>query len=339
MRLFSIFRNKKASVVNENLQTIYFKNFQLFKVVGKDESNWYDADVLVLDGKSYDLNSIDSINSIPIITSDFIDTTGEFGTTGMLDYVLRMKAGHCYTRKEKKLCSALLWKSTELMQHNKSCLWQSKDYQRLIYWHCDLGMLDEANEAERYLKEKDLLDNNVFDSCASRIGASVLQNCKEYDIDFVVFHNHWECCGECAAMNGRVYSISGKDKVFPKLPEYAKRNGNFHPGCRCTMSPYFGGDIFYRGDRVDAIKASLRPFVDDRTPEQKQEYEDFVNRVAAEQEYEKQKLADKKEYSFLLKKFPDETPKSFGSYRRMKNGNTSGFKKLQEKAHREGIEI
>lgn len=153
MRLFSIFRNKKASVVNETLQTIYFKNFHLFKVVGKDESNWYDADVLVLDGKSYDLNSIDSINTIPILTSDFSDTQGEFGTTGMLDYVLRMKSGHCYTRNEKELCSALLWKSSELMLANKYCNWRQWDFERLIDWHIQMDMPEQAEKGKQFLEE------------------------------------------------------------------------------------------------------------------------------------------------------------------------------------------
>lgn len=341
MGFFDFFKKKvpALSIPHNNVQIIYFRDGHLYKIEGKDEANWYDADILVSDGISYNLNSTKDIGKIPVPNFGITDALSGYGVTGMLDYVLRMKAGHCFNRKEKKLCSALLWKSTELMQQNKFCIWKSKDYQRLIYWHYDLGLLDEAEKAEKYLKEKGLLENNVFDACASSIRNSVLQNCKKYDIDLVVFHNHWECCGECAAMNGRVYSISGKDKVFPKLPEYAKRNGNFHPGCRCTMAPYSGGDIFYRGDRVDAVTASIRPFVDDRTPEQKQKYEDFVNRIYAEKEYEKQKLEDKKEYALLQKKLPAETPKSFGAYRRMKNSNSIGFQKLQQKAAEHGIKI
>lgn len=339
MRLFNIFRNKKTSVVNESVQTIYFRNFNLFKVVGKDESNWYDADVLVLDGKSYNLNSIHSINSIPILAPDLSDTPGEFGTTGMLDYVLRMKAGHCYTRHEKDLCSALLWKATMLMEQNKCCCWRPEDYHRLVSWHYELGMLEAAEEAEKYLQQRGLLEYNSFDSLALSIAHSTLQNCKTYGTDLVVFHNNWTCCGECASLSGRVYSISGKDKLFPHLPKYAREHGNFHPGCRCTMSPYFSGYIWLHNQKVDAVTASLRPYIDDRTPDQKKEYEEYVNRVAREREYEKNKIADKKEYAILLKELPYDAPKSFGAYRRMKNANTIGYQKLIEKVSAKGIKI
>lgn len=161
MGLFGLIRNTKernASNQNESdssrLQTIYFKNGHLFRVVGKDKDNWYDADIVVSDGKTYDLRVTTEIWLIPTPSFGIVDSFNEYGATGMLDYVLRMKAGNCFNRNEKELCSALLWKSTQFMFANKYCNWHQKDYERLINWHLQMGMIDEVEKAKKYLAEK-----------------------------------------------------------------------------------------------------------------------------------------------------------------------------------------
>lgn len=322
-------------------QTIYFKNGRLYRIDGGDQEHWYDAHYLVSDGLLFDLESAESVRSIPSPNYSVFDVNmSGYGVTGNLDYVLRMKAGSAYNRKKKELCSALLWKSTNLMMDNKYCAWSPKDYRRLISWHLELGMIDEAEKAEEYLKSKKLYYTNTAAELSRGTNKLTIEDQLKWGNDLVACHDYNAlCCSECAKMNGRVYSISGTHSTFPPLPDYAKKHGNFHPGCKCSISVYFLGSIYYRGEQVDPVTASLRPFVDDRTPEQKQKYEDYVNRIAAEQEYEEQKLADKKVYAILQKELPDEVPKSFGAYRRMKNSNSQGFQKLQKKASEIGISI
>ena len=317
-------------------QTIHFSNGKLFKIVSGDPNYWYNARYLVSDGVTYDLNNPSDIKQIR--TPNFQPDTSMqgYGITGSLDYVLRMKAGACFNNGQKELCSALLWKSTELMHANKWCAWQKKDFERLINWHYDLGMPGEAEKAKKYLMSFDLFQKNQFDILAEQIKISVLSDCKQLGIDLVVFHDHFgDTCGECAKMNARVYSISGKSRLYPKLPDYVREHGNFHPGCRCTMSVYFGEPVYYRGKETNARWASNRSYTDDRTEVQKAMYQEYLDHLADEA----QKEADRNEYQLILTKLPDIAPKSFASYRRMKNAKTKNFFSIVEIAKKHNINI
>lgn len=137
-------------------QTAYFRNGKLYKLYPSDLDSWYDVRYLVSDNKVYDLEKVEDIGKIPI--PDFKRMEDDnYGVTGLLDYVLRMKAGAFYNRKEKELCSACLWKATEIMFSDTLCLWQKKDYIRLIYWHMELGMEEEAERARKYLESKGMI--------------------------------------------------------------------------------------------------------------------------------------------------------------------------------------
>ena len=50
-----------------------------------------------------------------------------------------------------------------------------------------------------------------------------------------------QCCKLCGAYQGKVYSISGKDKRFPALFKTVLRNGYAlpHPNCRHEFIPWF----------------------------------------------------------------------------------------------------
>lgn len=228
------------------------------------------------------------------------------------------------------------WQGNNMYPHYTGKLFSDDNFQRVDDMISDISIK--------------VLQNSVASNSLGKREASsdipsefyfTVKNQIEFGQDLVVFEDHGGiCCGECAKMKGRVYSISGNSKVFPSLPEYAKIHGNFHAGCHCSMSSYFeDSTIYYKGERVDPIKASSRPFVDDRTPEEVQRYLDYIAEREAQKEYEAKKLADKKEYSVLQEKLPNLTPKSFSAYRRMKNGNTIGFQKLKKEAADIGITI
>lgn len=356
-------------------QTLYFKNGQLYKIVG-DQGNWYDPKYIVSDRKRFDVSNAKDICRIPIPKFEVTDVMSGYGTTGMLDYILRMKAGNCFNRNEKELCSALLWKSTELMFANKHCDWREEHFKRIITWHIQMGMAEDAEEARRYLAahgissvstaefrsrktsllslqeryekyEKEYIrkylenNDNRFDGFAQSIRDAVFKDAKRHNFDLVRFDDYGSgCCAECAKLTGRVYSISGKSKKFPHLPDHAKKYGNFHSGCRCMMSPYFDyGTINYKGKDVDAARASNRPFTDDRTPGEKDLYEQYRNRLVENAKIEAAREWAREEYQTLLKALPNDAPKSFSAYVRMKNGNTTGFQKLRTKAVEIGIEI
>lgn len=377
MGLLDALKNTVANTIKQTFdgQTLFFKNGQLYKIIG-DQENWYDPKYIVSDGKQFDLSSTSSIADIPVPKFGIIDVASGYGTTGMLDYVLRMKSGNCFNRHEKDLCSALLWKSTELMFANKYCNWKQNDFERIIDWHIQMGMTEDAEKARKYLTaygissvspsefgiceinqlsyqdrykkyeaeyiRKSIENNNKrFDGLAKSTMSYIFQSAKRYSVDLVRFDDYGSgCCEECAKLSGRVYSISGKSRKFPPLPDYVKKHGNFHPGCRCMMSPYFDdGSINYKGKVVDAGMASNRPFIDDRTSHEKNLYEQYKNNIVKNAKIEAARKWYREEYEKLLKAIPNDAPKSFSAYSRMKNENTTGFQKLKAKAAENGIEI
>ncbi len=155
-----------------------------------------------------------------------------------------------------------------------------------------------------------------------------LRNAHILNTDLVEADYFFGCCSECAKYRGRVFSISGQDKRFPKKPELIN--------CTCggiTFFPFIYGISTpiisdYINKKVDIIKFSNRPFVDDRTERDLQAFEEYRRYI----ENNEQKEADRIDYEKLCELLPNDVPKTFGAYRRMKNSKSSGFIKLQEQA-------
>ena len=200
-------------------------------------------------------------------------------------------------------------------------------------------MFEEAKKAEKYLLSKKECTENPFNLYADEIKNHVLINAEKFNIDLVAFNDYGTgCCEICAKMRGRVYSISGKSKNFPKLPDYVKVHGNFHEGCRCTMNLFWEdaeNEIFYKGEKVNAIVSSTRPWTDDRDDREITLYKEYINRQKEKAKSEN----DRKEYYKLLELCPEIAPKSFSAYRRMKNAKTQNFIKLLNIAKEKGFEI
>jgi len=72
----------------------------------------------------------------------------------------------------------------------------------------------------------------------TREAASVatLNTCQEFGLDLVWITTHYPTCEKCAAVQGKVFSISGKDKRYPKLTD--EYRPPLHPSCRHSCHPY-----------------------------------------------------------------------------------------------------
>lgn len=136
--------------------TAYFVNGKLYKLYPPDLDNWYDVRYLVSDNKVYDLEKVEDIRKLPIPEFKRLEEDN-YGVTGLLDYVLRMKSRYFYQRKEKELCSACLWKATEMMFANPLCKWSKKDYDRILKYHFLLGMDEQAEQAKKYLESRGMI--------------------------------------------------------------------------------------------------------------------------------------------------------------------------------------
>ena len=236
-----------------------------------------------------------------------------------------------------------------MLDRFKGMGWKKDDYFRIIYWHNELGMFEEAKKAKEFLLSFDICTKNQFDINAKQIKNIILEKSRQFGTDLIAFNDFGGgCCSECAKMRGRVYSISGKSKVFPKLPEYVLENGNFHPGCRCIMSLFFENEteLFYKGERANAKALSRRPWVDDRDEKERQLYEEYLNNIQKDiahikkrEEYSIKKGIAQREFDQILMYLPELAPKSITGYMRMKTSKSKNFIKLFNAAKEKGIDI
>lgn len=336
-------------VDTRNAQTLYFNRGKMYKIYPSDKSSWYDAKFLVSDGEIYNLDDEQEIKNIPI--PDFYrfpPDWDKYGVTGSLDYVLRMKAGNLFSKGKRAEGSACLWKATKMMAANKCIGWRKQDYYRLVYYHYENGMFEEAAKAKNYLNTLRICTENEHDLIAERRKEQAFSIAEQCSLDLVVYDDQGTgCCEECAKMRGRVYSISGKSKLFPKLPEYAKIHGNFHSGCHCVMSAYGGNvKIFHKGELVDAKTVSNRPWIDDRSEHEKDIYQHILQKekkqeedFAKREEWSKKKGIDLLEYEAIQKLSLPNIPKSLTGYRRMKTTKSKNFLNICNEAQKHGIKI
>lgn len=157
----------------------------------------------------------------------------------------------------------------------------------------------------------------------------VLSDAKSMGIDYLEVTEHHPTCEICSIYANRVYCISGSDDRFPKLPDVVYQYGGFHEGCRHSFYPFYVGTTERMVSGHDPIEWSNRPFVDSRS----QEEIDAYNEEKVRQEIERK---DRLDFDWLRKNLPDCVPKSFGGYRRMKNQNTDNYRKIVTKAAEAG---
>lgn len=158
----------------------------------------------------------------------------------------------------------------------------------------------------------------------------IFGNPKHLGTDLVESTDIASCCPKCAMYRRRIYSISGRNKRFPKIPDDFDSNC-----CGLTLYPYILGVSEPSFSCKDPVKYSNRPFVDDRTAREKKDY----LAIQEELERQRQKEVDRKVYEKLLVMLPNDTPKSFGAFRRMKSTNSKGYQELRIKARARGINL
>ena len=177
--------------------------------------------------------------------------------------------------------------------------------------------------------KKNNFKNVINDSWSPKFKALV-RRCNELNTDLFEMTEHHPTCAECAKYQGRVYSISGKNKKFPEVPEIIKYKGQIHSKCRHDFYPFMEGSRSVL--HPDIVRFSNRPFVDDRSDEEINEYEADTKKQA-------DLIRDKSEYKKICDKLPDNAPKTFAGYRKMKNSKSDNYQKLKEICKSVGIRI
>ena len=168
-----------------------------------------------------------------------------------------------------------------------------------------------------------------------------IKNARQQGTDVVEATYFCGCCSECAKYRGRWFSISGKDRRFPKAPVYrcSCQGLSFHPVFYGISKP-----LYYSEGQI--ISVSNRPFVDDRTEAEKTAYDFYRKEQEITAWYEPYRIRllpyqhrSEEEYRGICENLPEMAPKSLSGYNRMKNSNSNNFQKLADEAAKRGYRI
>lgn len=273
----------------------------------------------------YDLDSVSSIQSIPI--PDYKPFSGSLSTpVNNIEYILQRKATEHDRAGKRDEAIACLRKSNEIMPHS-NFMWTKKDYMRLVDYLNKYGAFDAAR------CEKGIIDE-LFSEClnASALKMAIV-NAKQIKTDLLESTDISIVCAECSALCRRIFSISGKDRQFPALPLTLLKNRPGHEYCVLDFYPFIPElekpTWKFRGNLIQWCN---RPDVDERNSLQKKV---FYDRVFEEE----QKNLDTELYVLLCEEAPSLAPKSFGGFRRMKNLQSQNFVKIAESASNLGIDL
>lgn len=278
------------------------------------------------DTRQYDLDTVEGILSIDI--PKYETNNGIAFPDKNIEYILQKKATEYKRSGRMDLAIACLKKSNEIMPYSNFA-WGAKDYLRLIEYLKIDGKFDEAKKEEKKLRET---LPHLFDGKDKAKREENLRRFAQWEsmgIDLVRTTTHHPTCAECAILQGRIFSLSGKDQRFPALPAHIKASGVIHDGCKHTFCAY--SERFVSEQELnELIIFSNRPFADERSEEEKQRYDEMMKRSVQYQQ-------DKRNYDLIREQLPELAPKSFNAFRRMKNTNSTGYKKIIDAIDKAGI--
>lgn len=146
----------------------------------------------------------------------------------------------------------------------------------------------------------------------------------ENGYDLMIMTEHYPTCEICAMYQGRVYSISGKDKRFPPLEEvFSGGYMNTHPNCRHSVVPFIE-EMQSAEELQKAIARSNQAFEDNRSDNEKSLY--------TEQQTENRHMrADRYQYERYKARLGSDSPSTFSAFRRIKKADGEKWKELQKK--------
>lgn len=129
-----------------------------------------------------------------------------------------------------------------------------------------MGLLDKLKRNKNFCFSSSFLKNESFKNC--------LERCQHLNTNLVVASYYFCCDSETAKYRGRVFCIDGKDRRFPKLTDDVLK-------CKLSFSPFIYGVSFFEvyTTKEDPIKFSNRPFVDDRTLEEKKVFSEKYDKA------------------------------------------------------------
>lgn len=165
----------------------------------------------------------------------------------------------------------------------------AKEFARIIEGN---GIFTFEDEAGRKWNLIDYGRMAIRTANTRAVNQSTINAGQELGNDLVRMSHHLSSCPLCAMYEGRVYSVSGKDKRYPSLASI--NNGAVvtysvpHPNCKHRFTNYIE-DLNTDEENEQNRINSNKPFVDSRSDAQKQAYDNRQRQNRLKQQYIKLK--------------------------------------------------
>ena len=160
--------------------------------------------------------------------------------------------------------------------------------------------------------------------------AQVVQG-NAWGYDLVRMTSHYPTCEVCAMYQGRVYALTkeaangkykgknGKPLRFAYLYDTALVDGynTIHPNCRHRFA-IFPANAYTKDELAEFSRQSMQPFADLRSDTERKAY-------AREQAVKRKKGASRRQYEEIKQYLPEQVPKTFAAWQRMKHTKSQRY--------------
>jgi hypothetical protein len=143
--------------------------------------------------------------------------------------------------------------------------------------------------------------------------------------DLVKFSTHYPTCEVCAPIQGRVFSISGKDTRFPALsevPGFDKGFKTIHPNCRHVLVLTVEA-LWTDAEREKYLADAGKPLRGDTRTQQE------VDAYNATQAEKRDRWQDRRQWEKYRAALGDDAPKTFSAFRAVKRADGESWAELQ----------
>lgn len=333
--------------------TVFFQNGHVVSLTPKFRSPLvdYDAinrlktqvnscDIIVSDGETFDLHDKSQIYSIPVPDYAAANTDHPvikaLGSTGYLEYVLRMKASQYKNLGEDDLAYACLGQASRLMLFS-DMRWPEKEYWRIVDWLEKDGRFDLATKWEAWIHE----NVPTLSDWSKANFQKAIDDCAKTGTGLIQLSWNGAQCGTIAKYQGRVYSLPGYKSKFPVLPSFILYTACIVPGHSLSAYPFHLWNdpdldtIFYKGRECPALQTSWRPFVDDRSPAEKQNYYARMQEILEKEHKEK----NRRLYIRLRYALPDLCPERLSTFYGWVKAKPDKYRQIVDAAESAGLGV
>lgn len=264
----------------------------------------------------WDLDSFEGINNIPD-RQEILHHFSEGTFNNSILYRLQKKASEHKKNDNIELALACLEKSFNIML--------SSDYFYGDYADRYVSYLKKYRYFSKAREIQAIIDGIEKDNTTSELD-QVIENARRLGTDLLEADIPKPADAKTAIYRGRIYSISGNDTRFPKLPEDIGETD-------ISLYPFVYGisesQICKSGKEIEH---SNRPFKDARSSSERKEFSEIQ---AAWAEREKNRT----DYDWVWEHLPDIAPKTLSGYTKMKNSKSQNYQKLVKAAAEKGYTI